>query len=58
MIVYEESRTILKIKHGLHQPLIHLYFEYITVAQYTIRLDQVTFHNTFTGKISSVSMHD
>lgn len=26
---------------------IHVYFEYITVAPYTIGLDQVTFHNTF-----------
>lgn len=30
--------------------LIHVYFEYITVAQYTFRLDQVTFHIHLLGK--------
>lgn len=32
---------------GYTNHYIHVYFEYITVAQYTVGLDQVTFHNTF-----------
>lgn len=32
---------------GYTNHYIHVYFEYITVAPYTIGLDQVTFHNTF-----------